>query len=434
MNPFKEDKPGLSRRCFLSRGLMSAAAAGLSAEGAPAVPPKDSGEKQSAQDAAEPFWGAHQGGILTPLQRHTYFAAFDLTATDRRAVAKMLQAWTSAAASMAAGQTAAKLEPEASAPAPDSGDALGLPAARLTLTFGFGPGLFLKDGQDRYGLAALRPAALVDLPRFAGDQLVEARSGGDLSVQACADDPQVAFHAVRQLARLAYGLAEIRWVQTGFTADFKAGETPRNLMGFKDGTNNPAVKDAKLMDQFVWVGDEGPAWMRGGSYVVVRRIRIALEHWDRMKLAFQEQTVGRHKYSGAPLGKQKEFDPPDYDAADQDGNPIVPENAHVRLAAAASNDGAQILRRPYSYNDGANVTAERWPPWRQAMEYDAGLFFVCYQRDPRTGFIKLFEKMSKFDMMNQFVTHTAGGIFACPGGVKAGEFLGQRLFEKHNRA
>ncbi len=164
--------------------------------------------------------------------------------------------------------------------------------------------------------------------------------------------------------------------------------------------------------------------------MVARRIRIALEHWDRMNLAFQEQTVGRHKVSGAPLGGTKEFDKADYDATDKDGNPIIPENAHVRLAAAVNNDDAQILRRPYSYNDGANFTAERWPPWRQEMEYDAGLFFICYQGDPRTGFIKIFDKMSKFDMMNQFVTHTGGGLFACPGGVAEGRYIGQGLFEE----
>jgi deferrochelatase/peroxidase EfeB len=129
------------------------------------------------------------------------------------------------------------------------------------------------------------------------------------------------------------------------------------------------------------------------------------------------------------LGRTREFDPLDLDAADKDGNPVIPESAHVRLAAAASNEGAQILRRPYSYNDGVNFTAERWPPWRQGMEYDAGLFFICYQRDPRAGFIKIFDKMSKYDMLNQFVTHTGGGLFACPGGVAQGEFLGQRLFD-----
>jgi deferrochelatase/peroxidase EfeB len=183
------------------------------------------------------------------------------------------------------------------------------------------------------------------------------------------------------------------------------------------------------MEKFVWVGEEGPAWMRGGSYLVVRRIRIALEHWDRMKVAFQEQTLGRRKYSGAPIGKKSEFEPLDLDATDSDGNPLVSENAHVRLAAAESNEGAQILRRAYSYNDGVNFTAERWPPWRQGMEYDAGLFFLAYQRDPRTGFIKIFENMAKFDMLNQFVTHVGGGLFACPGGVREDEFIGQGLFD-----
>jgi deferrochelatase/peroxidase EfeB len=430
MNSSDEDKPSLSRRRFLSCGFMAAAGAGLSTQGALAAIASTTNGDESTLDTTEPFLGEHQGGILTPLQRNTYFVAFDLITTERNDIVKMLQTWTTAAANMAAGQTVEPLGQDGSVPAPDSGEALGLPPARLTITFGFGAGLFIKDGKDRYGFAAHRPAALVDLPKFVGDQLVDTRTGGDLSVQACADDPQVAFHAIRQLSRLAYNMAQIRWVQTGFTANFSAKETPRNLMGFKDGTNNPSINDSKLMDKVIWVGDEGPDWMQGGSYMVARRIRIALEHWDRMNLVFQEQTVGRCKYSGAPLSGKDEFDKADYSATDKDGNPVIPENAHVRLAAAANNDGAQILRRPYSYNDGANPTAERWPPWRQEMEYDAGLFFLCYQRDPRTGFIKLFDKMSKFDMMNQFVTHVGGGLFACPSGVSKGEYIGQRLFEK----
>ncbi|HZW50368.1 MAG TPA: Dyp-type peroxidase, partial [Rudaea sp.] len=241
-------------------------------------------------------------------------------------------------------------------------------------------------------------------------------------------DPQVAFHAVRQLAHLAGNVANIRWVQAGFLSMPGGGATPRNLMGFRDGTANPRPTDPATMTKFVWIGD-GPDWLRGGSYLVARRIRIALEHWDRMKLAFQEQTIGRHKYSGAPLGCAHEFDKLDLDATDKDGNPIIPENAHVRLAAAASNDGAQILRRPYSYNDGANVTAERWPPWRAGLEYDAGLFFLCYQRDPRDGFIPIYANMAKLDMMNQFVTHVGSGVFVCPRGVAPGEFVGQGLFE-----
>jgi deferrochelatase/peroxidase EfeB len=388
-----------------------------------------SGSVDDGRSQIEPFWGPHQGGITTLMQSHTYAAALDLISTKREDVIRLLRAWTSAAARMSCGQTAQATGRDVAQPAPDSGEALGLPAARLTLTFGFGAGLFVKDGKDRFSLEAQRPQAFVDLPRFNGDELIETRTGGDLSVQACADDPQIAFHAVRHLARLAYGVAQMRWAQTGFISGVGPNQTPRNLMGFKDGTSNPAINDPTAMERFVWVGGEGPDWMRGGSYVVWRRIRIALEHWDRMPLDFQEQTFGRHKYSGSPLGLEGEFDPLDLNAVDRDGNPIIPESAHVRLAAAASNEGAQILRRPYSYNDGVNFITERWPPWRQGMEYDAGLFFVCYQRDPRTGFIKIFDKLAKFDMLNQFVTHTGGGLFACPGGIAQGEFVGQRLFE-----
>ena len=409
-----------SRRGFLTGAAGLAGAAGVLAAARSGMAKPG----PVAQDFA--FFGDHQAGIVTPQQQNAYFAAFDLITDKREDVAALLRAWTEAAAKMSLGMGEPSQNPDQ--PPADSGEALGLHPARLTITFGFGPGLFIKDGQDRYGLAARRPEALIDLPRFNGDQLVPARTGGDLAVQACADDTQVAFHAVRTLARLADGVAQFRWVQAGFTSGGKPGETPRNLMGFKDGTMNPATRDPALMDATVWVGDEG-GWMRGGSYMVARPIRIALEHWDRMKLAFQEETVGRHKLSGAPLGQTNEFAPLDLDAVDKDGNPVIPENSHVRLGAPAANDGAQILRRAYSYDNGLAFIAERWPPWRQGMQVDAGLHFICYQRDPRTGFVQIFENMAKFDMMNQFVTHIGGGLFACPPGAMAGRFVGQGLFE-----
>jgi len=426
--------PGRARQYPTRRGFVGAAA-GMSAARAAfgsgvAEAAFESPGNASPTAAVEPFWGPHQGGITTPVQTYSYFVALDLTSARRDGVIKMLRAWTKAAAHIAEGATAGPIGRDPAIPGPDSGEAVGLPAARLTMTFGFGGGLFVSDGKDRYGLSAQRPIALVALPAFNGDQLIEARTGGDLSVQACADDPQVAFHAVRQLARLAYGTARMRWAQAGYLSRPDAGETPRNLMGFKDGTSNPSVADRAAMAKFVWVGDEGPDWMKGGTYVVVRRIRMALERWDRMTVAFQEQTIGRQKYSGAPLGAKREFDPLDLDAHDKDGNPVIPDSAHIRLAAAASNHGAQILRRPYSYSDGVDFTTERWPPWRQGMEYNAGVFFVCYQRDPRTAFITIFDKLSKSDMLNQFTTHTGGGLFACPGGIAKGEFIGQRLFDK----
>ena len=340
----------------------------------------------------------------------------------------LLRAWTAASARLAQGLSAVALTDDPASPEPDSYDAAGLNADRLTLTFGFGPGMFTKDGKDRYGLAKHRPEALADLPRFNGDQLVPARTGGDLCIQACADNPQVAFHAVRQLSRLAYGTANIRWAQSGFMAAPKDKGTPRNLMGFKDGSMNVPIRDEASMNRYVWAGDES-GWMQHGTYMVARPIRIALEHWDRMKLSFQEQVVGRQKHSGAPLGQKNENDSLALDTNDASGNPIIPENAHVRLGAPENNDGAQILRRAYSYDNGLSYIAERWPPWHQGMEFDAGLLFICYQRDPRTGFVKIFDKMSKFDMMNQFVTHVGGGLFACPPGVKEGGYIGQPLFE-----
>jgi deferrochelatase/peroxidase EfeB len=424
-----------SRRGFLAAlgGVLAAAGTGAGAGMAVrAIGPASLADTRH-DDAPEPFWGKHQAGIVTRAQKHTYFAVFDLVAKNKAQVVDLLQRWTEAAAQLTAGQTLGALNDNAGGPASDTADALNLTPSRLTLTFGLGAGLFSKDGQDRYGLAAARPAALVDMPKFMGDEFAGNRTDGDLSVQACANDPQVVFHAIRQLARLADGVAVLRWTQTGFLPDTRAGETPRNLMGFKDGTESPLVNSRPTasggpVDTVVWTGSEAPAWMQGGSYMVVRRIRMALEHWDKTEVDFQEQVIGRHKYSGAPLGGKEEFDKLQLDANDPDGNPIIPENAHVRLATAETNDGARILRRGYSYNDGTNVIAERWPPWRQGLEYDAGLLFISYQRDPRTGFIKIFDKMAKFDMLNQYTTHTGSGLFAIPGGVKKGSYIAEGLF------
>lgn len=412
-----------TRRGFLrGAGGLLAAGAALPTSVAEAMPRAPHGA------AVEPFWGAHQSGIVTPAQRHTYVAVFDVTAARPGDVIALLTAWTNAAARLTQGGAVEGIV--------DQGDTVGLAPERLTLTFGFGPTLFTKDGKDRFGLAARRPAALVDMPLFHGDQLVESRTGGDLSVQACADDPQVVFHAIRTMVQLADGIAVLRWGQTGFASPPRDGGTTRNLMGFKDGTGSPLVKAQggphpvpnPAGEAVVWVGDEGPDWMQGGSYVAIRRIRIALEHWDRSPVAFQEKVVGRQKKSGAPLGAKHEFDAPNFDAVDADGDGVIPETSHLRMAHPSMNGGASMLRRGYSYNEGVNFTAERWPPWRQGMEFDSGLLFLGYQRDLRTGFIKVFEQMAKLDALNQFTTHVGGGFFACPGGAKPGSFIGEQLF------
>ncbi|HEX3826690.1 MAG TPA: Dyp-type peroxidase [Sporichthyaceae bacterium] len=427
---------GLSRRAVLRGGaLLGAGAAvgggvaGLSLAG-----------HASAADT-EPFAGRHQAGILTNTQQHTVLAAFDVLGNNRADLVALMHNWTDLAAVLVKGEshTVPMLATTGATPGAyanttgistidDSLEAYGLGPARLTLTVGFGRSLFMdQDGTDRMGLADRLPQALAELPRFPGDQLVDADSNGDLFIQACADDPQVAFHAVRSMARIAPDLASLRWTQLGYSPGAAAG-TPRNLMGFKDGTLNSTGHPPADLSGTLWAGSEGPAWMAGGSYLVYRRIRITLEHWDRLAPDLQEQVIGRHKFTGAPLGAAGEFDPLDLDAKDASGNYLIPQTAHVRLAAPAANNGAVMIRRAFSYNNGTTQFTERWPPWRQALEYDAGLLFLAYQKDPRTAFVPVNNRLARQDAMNQFTTHTASAVFAVPPGVAhPGDWIGSSL-------
>ena len=358
------------------------------------------------------FHGAHQAGVVTPAQSRLHFAAFDVVTKDRARLAEVLRSWTLAAARMTRGLDAGPIGAVGGLPGAvpdDSGEALGLPPAQLTVTLGIGPSLFrTAQGIDRFGLAGRRPAALAGLPAFPGDRLDAARSGGDLCLQVCANDPLISAHAVRNLARIGTGVVRARWSQTGFGRTPGIGPaqvTPRNLFGFKDGTGNLDVTDAALMRQHVWVqrGD-GPSWMQGGTYLIVRKIRMFLEAWDRESLGEQEATVGRVKGTGAPIGCTREFDT--FDVAD----PRVARNAHARLAHPDLNRGARMLRRGYSYLDGMDGSGRS----------DAGLFFVAYQRDPRTGFIPVQNRLSRHDEMNEYIRPVASALFAVPPGVAAG--------------
>ncbi|CUU55483.1 deferrochelatase/peroxidase EfeB [Parafrankia irregularis] len=376
-----------------------------------------------------PFFGPNQAGIVTPVQDRLHFAAFDLGATaTREDLIALLTAWTNAATHLTVGTDVGTgaVTGEPGAPPDDTGEALGLSPARLTLTFGFGTSLFTDaTGKDRFGLAASRPPQLADLPAFPGDALNPALSGGDLCVQACADDPQVAVHAIRNLARLARGTASVRYSQLGFgrtSSTSNAQVTPRNMMGFKDGTANIRAEDTAIMNTQVWVqpGD-GPAWMTGGSYLVSRRIRMLIEPWDSTPLTEQERVIGRAKGSGAPPGKSDEFDPLDFGAKGADGEPLIDPNAHVRLAHSSHNDGAVILRRGYSFTNGTDDLGR----------LDAGLFFIAYQRDPRKQFVTIQKSLAgkANDALNEYIQHVGSGLFACPPGVQPGEYLGQKLFE-----
>jgi deferrochelatase/peroxidase EfeB len=393
----------------LTRGrLLAAGAAGAGvALGGVGVERLTAGGGDAAAGEPVPFYGDRQAGIVTPTQDRLHFAASDVVTESRSELRGLMRAWTEAAARMSLGEPVGETGRRL-APPVDTGEAAGLSPARLTVTFGFGPKLF-----DRFGLERSRPAALVDLPAFAGDELDPERSGGDIAVQACADDPQVAFHAVRNLARIGRGAVVMRWSQLGFgrtSSTSRAQETPRNLMGFKDGTNNLKLEDGRALTEHVWVPSNAePSWLRGGTFMVTRRIRMLIEVWDRASLDDQERTIGRRKQSGAPFGRTDEFDPV--------ALAKTPVDAHIRLAAPAENAGRRILRRGYSFTDGMDV---------ELGQLDAGLFFISYQQDP-AAFVELQRRLASSDALNEYIKHTGSALFACPPGAREGGYVGETL-------
>jgi deferrochelatase/peroxidase EfeB len=408
-----------SRRGFLA-GLGGVGLAGAGGAGFGIGRATDAAVASPATVRSVPFYGPHQAGIATDAQDRLAFAAFDITSVDRQAVAAMLGTWAAAASRMAAGLPIGPTETLPQAPPIDTGEAMGLSPANLTVTVGFGPSLF----DERFGLAKHRPAALAELPALPGDVLDPARTGGDLCVQACSDDPQVAFHVIRNFARIARGTAVMRWSQLGFgrTSTTSTGQaTPRNLMGFKDGTNNIKSEDTADMDSYVWVGAETDQdWMKGGSYLVARRIRMLIESWDADYLADQENVFGRRKDTGAPLTGKGEFDAVDLAAKQSDGAPVIPAHAHIRLAAPASNGGQKILRRGYSYTDGIDANTG---------QLDAGLFFIAFQKDPRKQFVPIQRRLGSSDLLNEYIKHTGSGLFAVPPGMsQVGDWFGKALF------
>ncbi|MFC9731121.1 iron uptake transporter deferrochelatase/peroxidase subunit [Streptomyces roseolus] len=356
------------------------------------------------------FHGRHQPGITTPLQSRGHLIAFDLApGAGRREATALLRRWSATARTLMAGE----------APSEDTGIALDAGPSSLTVTFGFGRTFF-----DRTGLAARRPAQLDPLPAFSSDAVDPKRSEGDLWVQIGADDALVAFHALRALQKDAGDAARVRWQMNGFNRSAGATARPmtaRNLMGQVDGTNNPKTTDPDFDRRiFVPAGAAGAQdWMAGGSYAVVRRIRMLLDDWEGLAREKQEQVIGRRKADGAPLSGGSETTPLDLDKLGPDGKPVIPGNAHARISAPEQNGGAAMLRRPFSFHDG--IGADGTP--------DAGLLFICWQADPLRGFVPVQRKLDRGDALSAFIRHESSGLYAVPGGAAEGEYVGQRLLE-----
>ncbi|MFF5342043.1 iron uptake transporter deferrochelatase/peroxidase subunit [Streptomyces althioticus] len=401
---------GISRRRLLgtagATGLVLGAAGGAVGY---AAAPSGATPLTSVGATKVPFHVKHQPGITEPLQSRGHLLAFDLApGAGRKEAAALLRRWSDTARRLMAGEFEAEGDSDV---ARDAGP------SSLTLTFGFGHSFFARTGLEQQ-----RPTALDPLPAFSSDRLDRARSDGDLWVQIGADDALVAFHALRAVQKDAGAAARVRWQMTGFNRSPGATARPmttRNLMGQVDGTRNPKPGEPDF-DERIFVPEQGePAWMANGSYVVVRRIRMLLDDWEKLSLREQEGVIGRRKANGAPLSGGDEKTAMDLEKTDAQGNLAVPINAHARITRPDQNGGAAMLRRPFSYHDG--IDADGTP--------DAGLLFVCWQADPLRGFVPVQRKLDRGDALTPFVRHETSGLFAVPGGAAEGEYVGQALLE-----
>ena len=403
------------RRDFL-RGL-GAGAAGVAVGGAAGAGVASAMSRpRQASPAAEPtvaFHGVHQAGVVTPAQPHATHVAFDVVAGDRKGLADLFRTITERARFLTAGGVPPEIG--IGGPPSDSG-VLGpaVPADNLTVTVGVGASLF----DDRFGLAAHKPAELTAMPSFPDDHLDPARTHGDLSLQLCADHRDTVLHALRDIARHTRGGMQVRWRLDGFASPPRPAGTPRNLMGFKDGISNLLVTDAAQMDQFVWLpAGAAQPWTAGGSYQVIRQIRMLVEFWDRVGIVEQERIFGRRRDSGAPLDGDHETDAPKF--ADDPVGEAIPLTSHIRRAnpRTPQAEPSRILRRPYNYDSGVDAVGD----------LDMGLVFVCFQRDPDKQFATIQRRLAGEPLVD-YIQPVGGGYFLILPGVRdTADYLGSGL-------
>jgi deferrochelatase/peroxidase EfeB len=373
----------------------------------------------------QPFHGSHQAGVITPQPAAALVVSFDVLATDRGDLERLFRTLTERIAFLMKGGDAPTRDRKF--PPPDSG-LLGPTVFPddLTVTVAVGASLF----DDRYGLAKVKPARLVAMEAFPNDASEAGMRDGDVALQFCSNTAETNIHALRDILKHTPDLLAPRWKIDGFlpphTIKKLGKETVRNLLGFKDGTANLDASDERLMDEIVWVkaGSDEPEWTHGGSYQVVRVIRMFVERWDRTALAEQQTIIGRQKASGAPLTLANERDEPDY-ASDPKGERI-PLTAHIRLAnpRTAETRANRILRRGYNYSRGLS----------SAGQLDMGLVFVCFQSDLSAGFLTVQGRLNG-EPLEEYIKPIGGGyFFVLPGVPTAESFLGKGLVEAAERA
>ncbi|KAB7745996.1 Dyp-type peroxidase [Nostocoides sp. F2B08] len=384
------------RRLVASIGAVAGASALGGCAGSGEVSP---GSAATSAPTTRPFHGRRQSGVDDVPQAFAAWVALDLApGSDRDTVRRLMSVWTDDIARLTAGRgTRTDLEPE-----------LAQRPSELTVTVGWGPGAFTAAG-----VAA--PDWLRPLPPFAIDRLEDRWSGGDLVLQVAGECPVTLSHAVRRLVTGAAPMATQRWVQRGFreTGVDHGGQRMRNLFGQVDGTVNP---DPRLADDEAIVWDDGSVWRRDATAMIVRRIAMDLDGWDRADRRSREHAVGRRLADGAPLTGGSELSPPDLEARGPDGFPVIDTFAHMRRAMPA-NPLERFLRRPYSYDD---------PP-ESVRTSDAGLVFVAFCADPIRQFLPVQERLAQADLMNLWTTPVGSAVFAVLPGCAAGELLGGDL-------
>lgn len=422
-----DDDYGISepsrRRLLKSMGALGGALALTGGCPAHAAKPQSAPGTVSpdARMETQPFYGAHQAGILTPQQASMMLVAFDVLASDKADLQRLFRLLTQRIAFLTTGGPAPDT-PNPRLPPTDSG-ILGefIAPDNLTITVSLGKSLF----DERFGLAAHAPRKLQKMTRFPNDSLDAALCHGDLLLQICANTADTVIHALRDIIKYTPDLLSVRWKREGFisahAARSKGKETPINLLGFKDGTANPDSQNAALMNNVVWVqpAQDEPAWTAGGSYQAVRIIQFHVEFWDRTPLKEQQTIFGRDKHSGAPLGMQHEHDVPDY-SRDPDGD-VIALDSHIRLAnpRTPETQSSLMMRRGYSYSLGVTNSGQ----------LDMGLLFVCYQHDLEKGFLTVQKRLNG-EALEEYIKPIGGGyFFALPGVPDAKHYLAQSLLE-----
>jgi dye decolorizing peroxidase len=394
-----DQSPRPSRRQLL--GYAGAAAAGVAATGGVVALGNQPAPAEATPSRVVSPYGDHQPAIAAPTPKHAELVALNLlSSTDRAALGRLMRLWSTDIVALSEGRP----------PPGDTAPELAVPNTELTVTVGLGPRVFTRPG-----LTADKPGGLDDLPVMRHDRLLPAWSGGDLLIQVGADDPVSVVHAVRRLVADASPFARPVWRQTGFwnsTGPDGKPVTGRNLFGQVDGTGNPAIGTPEF-DATVWA--DGPEWFRGGTTLVVRRIKLNLDTWDELTRSEQERAVGRKLSTGAPVTGTAEHDELDLEARDADGRLVIAENAHARLSHHSENDGRRIFRKGLNYVHDTGATRE------------SGLIFQSYQADVAGQFLPLLTRLDAADALNEWTTTIGSAVFAIPPGWHEDGWLARDL-------